>query len=66
MHEAVLRNIGDLHGYDVYAAGPPAMIAAVRREFAARGIAADRLFFDSFDYAPDSLERQRMSAATKS
>jgi CDP-4-dehydro-6-deoxyglucose reductase len=66
VHEAVLQNIGDLHGYDVYAAGPPAMIAAVRREFAARGIAADRLFFDSFDYAPDTLERQRMSAATKS
>src|SRR3984957_13193486 len=66
VHEAVLRNIGDLHGYDVYAAGPPAMIAAVRREFAARGIAADRLFFDSFDYAPDTIERQRMSAATKS
>jgi CDP-4-dehydro-6-deoxyglucose reductase len=66
VHEAVLQNIGDLHGYDVYAAGPPAMIAAVRREFAARGIAADRLFFDSFDYAPDTIERQRMSAATKS
>ena len=66
VHEAVLHNIGDLQGYDVYAAGPPAMIAAVRREFAARGVAADRLFFDSFDYAPDTLERQRMSAATKS
>ena len=52
--------------YDVYAAGPPAMIAAVRREFAARGAAAERLFFDSFDYAPDTLERQRTSAATKS
>jgi hypothetical protein len=24
------------------------------------------LFFDSFDYAPDTLERQRTSAATKS
>ena len=66
VHEAVLRNIGDLKKYDVYAAGPPAMIAAVRREFGLRGVNPNRLFFDSFDYAPDSLERQRSSAATKS
>jgi CDP-4-dehydro-6-deoxyglucose reductase len=66
VHEAVLRDIGDLDTYDVYAAGPPAMIAAVRGEFAQRGVAAQRLFFDSFDYAPDALERQRTNAATKS
>jgi CDP-4-dehydro-6-deoxyglucose reductase, E3 len=66
VHEAVLRSVSDLERYDVYAAGPPAMIAAVRDEFGARGIAADRLFFDSFDYAPDTLERQRTSAETKS
>jgi CDP-4-dehydro-6-deoxyglucose reductase, E3 len=66
VHDAVLQDIDDLENYDVYAAGPPAMIAAVRREFARRGVAASRLFFDSFDYAPDALERQRMSAATKS
>jgi hypothetical protein len=28
------------------------MIAAVRREFAVRGADPERLFFDSFDYAP--------------
>ena len=66
VHEAVLKDIDDLEKYDVYAAGPPAMIAAVRREFGQRGVAANRLFFDSFDYAPDTLERQRTSAATKS
>ena len=66
VHEAVLEDIDDLEKYDVYAAGPPAMIAAVRREFGQRGVAANRLFFDSFDYAPDTLERQRTSAATKS
>jgi CDP-4-dehydro-6-deoxyglucose reductase len=66
VHEAVLRDIDDLEKYDVYAAGPPEMIAAVRREFARRGVAANRLFFDSFDYAPDTLERQRISAATSS
>jgi CDP-4-dehydro-6-deoxyglucose reductase, E3 len=66
VHEAVLESLGDLDKYDVYAAGPPAMIAAVRREFGRRGVEASRLFFDSFDYAPDALERQRSSAATKS
>jgi CDP-4-dehydro-6-deoxyglucose reductase len=66
VHEAVLKDIDDLEKYDVYAAGPPAMIAAVRSEFGRRGVAASRLFFDSFDYAPDTLERQRISAATKS
>jgi CDP-4-dehydro-6-deoxyglucose reductase len=66
VHEAILKDIDDLEKYDVYAAGPPAMIAAVRSEFGRRGVAANRLFFDSFDYAPDTLDRQRMSAATKS
>jgi len=66
VHEAVLEDVEDLERYDVYAAGPPAMIAAVRREFEQRGVNPSRLFFDSFDYAPDTLERQRMSAATKS
>jgi CDP-4-dehydro-6-deoxyglucose reductase len=66
VHEAVMRDIHDLQRYDVYAAGPPAMIAAVRDEFGRRGVAANRLFFDSFDYAPDSISRQRTSAATKS
>ncbi len=54
------------NAYEVYAAGPPAMIAAVQREFDSRGVASRRLYFDSFDYAPDTLERQRSSAATKS
>lgn len=66
VHEAVLKDIVDLEKYDVYAAGPPAMITAIRSGFGMRGVAANRLFFDSFDYAPDALDRQRMSAATKS
>jgi CDP-4-dehydro-6-deoxyglucose reductase len=66
VHEAVLKDIDALDTYDVYAAGPPAMIAGVRKEFGRRGVAAGRLFFDSFDYAPDTLDRQRTSAATKS
>jgi CDP-4-dehydro-6-deoxyglucose reductase, E3 len=66
VHEAALQDIENLEAYEVYAAGPPAMIAAVRREYDLRGADRRRLFFDSFDYAPDTLERQRMSAVTRS
>jgi CDP-4-dehydro-6-deoxyglucose reductase, E3 len=57
VHEAVLRAAFDLQQYDIYAAGPPAMIAAVRTAFVAAGAVADRLYFDSFDYAPDTAAR---------
>lgn len=66
VHEAALNDSADLAACDVYAAGPPAMVAAVRRGIAARGLPETRLYFDSFDYAPDALERQRSSAATRS
>jgi NAD(P)H-flavin reductase len=66
VHEAPPADIEDVESYDVYTAGPPAMIAAVRRDFGARGVAATRLFFDSFDYAREPSARQRTSAATKS
>jgi CDP-4-dehydro-6-deoxyglucose reductase len=66
VHEAAFAGLGDLESCEVYAAGPPAMIAALQREYAARGASSRRLYFDSFDYAPDTLERQRMSAVTKS
>jgi CDP-4-dehydro-6-deoxyglucose reductase len=65
VHEAAFEAVDDLAACDVYAAGPPAMIAAIQRQYAARGSATNRLYFDSFDYAPDTLERQRTSAATK-
>jgi CDP-4-dehydro-6-deoxyglucose reductase, E3 len=66
VHEAVLRDIDALDRYDIYASGPPAMIAALRHDFVRRRADPERLFFDSFDYAPDTLERQRSMAATKS
>ncbi len=66
VHEAALEDIDDVQGHEIYAAGPPAMIAAVQREFTARGVPASRLYCDSFDYAADTLERQRNSSATKS
>lgn len=52
VHEAVLRKVPGLAGYDVYAAGPPAMIDAVRAALPHQGAVPERLYFDSFDYAP--------------
>jgi CDP-4-dehydro-6-deoxyglucose reductase len=66
VHAAVLEDLGDLDAYDIYAAGPPAMIEALQCEFIMRGALRDCLYCDSFDYAPDSSDRQRSSAATKS
>ena len=54
VHEAVLADHPTLAQFDVYAAGPPAMVEAIRATFPMRGVSEERLHFDSFDYAPDS------------
>ena len=54
VHEAVLADHADLSGFDVYVAGPPAMVRAARAAFLARGLPADRLFHDSFEPAADA------------
>jgi CDP-4-dehydro-6-deoxyglucose reductase len=59
VHQAVLDEITDLAGVDVYASGPPAMIEAVRQTFIARGLPREQLHFDSFDYAPDAQAAMR-------
>lgn len=62
VHEAALADLGeDLSQYDVYASGPPAMVEAIRHAFVERGLPRGQLFFDSFDYAPDTLAAMRKS-----
>jgi CDP-4-dehydro-6-deoxyglucose reductase, E3 len=51
VHEAVLDDFEDLAPFDVYAAGPPPMIAVIQELFPARGLGHGRLFFDSFEFA---------------
>jgi CDP-4-dehydro-6-deoxyglucose reductase, E3 len=51
VHEAVLEDHPDLEPFAIYAAGPPALIDAIARDFPARGAQPPRLFLDSFDYA---------------
>jgi CDP-4-dehydro-6-deoxyglucose reductase len=53
----VLAELPDLEGFDVYASGPPAMIEAIREAFPRHGLPREQLFFDSFDYAPDTLAK---------
>ena len=55
VHEAVLRNFPDRSPFDIYMSGPPALIEAGRRAFVAAGLPAARLYYDSFEYAPDVL-----------
>jgi CDP-4-dehydro-6-deoxyglucose reductase len=57
VHAAALADHPDPSQLDVYASGPPAMVEAVRHEFIERGLPAQQLFFDSFDYAPDVLAK---------
>ncbi len=52
VHEAVVRRYPDLAHHDVYACGPPPMIEAARKLFPEHGLNEDRLFFDSFEFAP--------------
>ena len=54
VHEAVLADFSDLSSAEVYAAGPPELIAALKATLPARGLAPGRLYFDSFAYAPDA------------
>jgi CDP-4-dehydro-6-deoxyglucose reductase len=59
VHEAAFADHPQLAQYDVYASGPPVMVEAVRHHFSEQGLPADQLFFDSFDFAPDALEKLR-------
>ena len=63
VHDAVLADYPDLSAFEVYAAGPPAMIEAMRAVFPRHGLPAGRLYFDSFDYAPDSKREKEAAGA---
>jgi CDP-4-dehydro-6-deoxyglucose reductase len=53
VHDTVIRKVADLAEHDVYMSGPPAMVSAGRAAFLDIGVPEDRLFYDSFDFAPD-------------
>jgi CDP-4-dehydro-6-deoxyglucose reductase, E3 len=51
VHAAVAEDFPDLTSAAVYMSGPPAMVAAGREVFLARGLDPAHLHYDSFDYA---------------
>jgi CDP-4-dehydro-6-deoxyglucose reductase len=52
VHLAVMEDLPDLSGHQVYACGGPAMIDAARRDFVGRcGLPENEFFADSFTYA---------------
>jgi CDP-4-dehydro-6-deoxyglucose reductase len=55
VHAAVATDYPDLSGHEVYMSGPPPMIKAARAAFAAQGLPDDHLYYDTFDYAADTL-----------
>jgi CDP-4-dehydro-6-deoxyglucose reductase len=57
VHQAVLEDVPDLSGYQVYACGAPAMVDSARESFTRRGLPADEFFADSFTYAADAVTK---------
>ncbi len=56
VHTAVVEDFADLSGYDVYVAGPPPMVDAVKESFSKQGLPKERLFSDSFEFAKNDSE----------
>jgi CDP-4-dehydro-6-deoxyglucose reductase len=55
VHEAVMADLPDLSGHQVYACGAPVMVDSARRDFTARcGLPQEEFFADSFTSAADA------------
>jgi CDP-4-dehydro-6-deoxyglucose reductase len=53
VHQAVLQDVPDLSGYQVYACGAPIVVESARRDYTAAGLPADEFFADAFTSAAD-------------
>ncbi len=63
VHEVVARAHPDLSGVDLYAAGPPVMVKAMRDSAVACGLPIEHFYSDPFEFAPDTLAKQRQAEA---
>lgn len=52
VHQAVIDQHPDLSAYQIYMAGPPAMITAAKTAFFQHGLPETELFYDSFEFMP--------------
>lgn len=64
VHEAVINDHAELSGFDLYLAGPPAMVRTARQTFLTRGADPERVFSDAFDYAPEVRAALEVSAVS--
>ncbi|CAM5222960.1 CDP-4-dehydro-6-deoxyglucose reductase OS=Castellaniella defragrans OX=75697 GN=HNR28_001968 PE=4 SV=1 [Castellaniella defragrans] len=54
VHQAVMQDLPDLSGYQVYACGAPVMVEAARRDFVRQcGLSSDAFFADAFTSEAD-------------
>ena len=53
VHAAVLQDMADLSGFQVYACGAPVVIDSAQRDYLAHGLPADEFFADSFTSEAD-------------
>ncbi|MEB4589747.1 CDP-6-deoxy-delta-3,4-glucoseen reductase [Candidatus Thiothrix sp. Deng01] len=63
VHAAVAADFPDLSGFDVYLSGPPPMVQAAKTAFLAQGLPEAQLFYDSFEYSPDTLKAMQADAS---
>ncbi len=59
VHEAVLQDIAQIAEYEVYASGPPVMVASAQEQFTEKGLPVEQFFSDPFDFAYDRPKRTR-------
>lgn len=56
MHLAVLQDLPDLSGHEVYACGAPVVVDSARRDYVVEGgLPEDAFFADAFTTAADKL-----------
>ena len=57
VHAAVMQDIPDLSGHQVYACGAPAMVDSARSDYVARcGLPADEFYADAFTTEADTAQ----------
>lgn len=51
VQDRILEDFGSLGGHQLYTAGPPAMVHALKKTLVAAGLQPHRMFYDSFEFA---------------
>jgi CDP-4-dehydro-6-deoxyglucose reductase len=51
IQDRILEDFANLEGYQLYTAGPPAMVHALKKVLVEAGLRPHRMFYDSFEYA---------------